>query len=140
MSHILTIDKDEKGNYFIAETNDEKLEVIAEVLLDKMLRVFLKEYLEDFSNLEDQYHEFPGCRNGATYHILKTGKRTFLIRKTAEIPPLQEQAQILEIDGTVDTFQDLIEKWEDLEQEKPQQIFLERTADTYTLTSSLDDL
>lgn len=137
---ILTFSKDTNGQYFVADHNDEKLRIVAESLLNDDVRKNLKKLLENLPSLQEKYHILSHPRDQVKFAMLKESDDVILLSLEYQNGQLEEQTPILQIDMNSNTYLDLINSWEDLESDSPEQIILTRTGDFFTLTDNITDI
>lgn len=119
---IFTLDKETKS-YFILETNDEKLFVIAQLLLDvHALDAFMK-----FTHSEEK-RVFVG-----RFHFHRSNHTLFIIDLFADHEILEEQDRVLTIEIERTNIEYLIKRWFEVSKTSQEYITLTRVQDTYTL-------
>ncbi len=124
-TEILRIEQDTQGRYFIADHNDEKLRVIAELLLDKQGRAAAKSLLQN-----SQASHVRGSR----FYLFFIDSVTIGIKFYKPDEPLDEEDNPLIIDINTGILRDLIDRVEDLFIQQPPEIILERRRDSDMVT------
>jgi hypothetical protein len=121
------------GSYAIADNNDERLLIIAEVLLNTMIR----------SAIKNKLLHLPGLAVGETVAVT-TDTTIFRIRQHEDGILMvnlgdRQTKEELTTDISNDMLLDLIDDWEDLLAEKPDEIILSRhhDQDIFNLTGKL---
>ena len=117
----LKFERDAQGRYFIGDHDDEKLNVIAELLLDNQARA-------DARSLIESPHQ-PSLK-GPRFHFFNQPNQTIMIKLFNDNESLTEETnpRIIDIDRLL--LDSLINGWRNLMQEKPLLIMLSRRHDS----------
>lgn len=119
---IFTLDKKDKS-YFVLETNDEKLFVISQLLLDiHALDAFMK-----FAHSQDKKF-FAG-----KFHFHRSDHNILVIDLFTDHAILEEQDRVLTIEIERTNIEYIIKRWFEVSKTNQEYITLTRVQDTYTL-------
>lgn len=122
---FVTLVKDTNGEYFVADHNNEKLEVIASLFLNKKLRSdFLKNF-ETFNEIKSENKEF---------HILKRNNLIIILLYNLK-ESLLEEDNPLEIEMYPENLKNIILDLENLENNNVNKITITKEQDTYFINS-----
>ncbi len=135
----LVINKDLNNTYFISESNDERLNIIAQILIDKKLRKYFYKILNDISTVaEHETYHITSVDNNFDYTFHLKGDQFLVINlreinKPEEIKNIEELEKVYQTDIPKDTLIDLIINIEELMDSQKNEIILTASQDNFNI-------
>lgn len=127
---ILRITKDQKDQYFIQKSSDEKLNVVANLLLDK--RALSEARLAAARQIKEKIE-------GPRFHLFEKPKDIIGIKVFKEGETTRDEANPLEIEISRINLRKLVSIWDQLMLMRPYYILLKRRHDMDEIEMTFED-